>query len=359
MSNNPDQLENQQDQEKEEKRHVLFIPLVIIGLLLVLSVAGYAVASGMGAFTPPTQEPTEEATEVAEVTETDEPTEEVVNFTPVPTEAETDAPTPTVTQTLTPTAAETDEPTDEPTPTRPARTSPTLTPTNTPVCGDFVCNGSETAASCAKDCGCFEDNVCTSAEQAIGTCRDCSATAGTCGAPCQSNAQCNTAAGYTCDTSTNYCDAPFCDPPPPTEPTTEPVSCSCGEIICNGCDCATSYSCTDGTTQSIEFYCEDGLPTACTAACTCNGTTLDCPGEDFDDDYAPQCVVGSSNCYCSYWYSYQQGISAAAQQSACSDPDELGYMVYNCFDPSDNSSGQSYIYDVTCGEAETNSCFSK
>jgi hypothetical protein len=349
MSNNPDQLENQQDQEQENKRPVLFIPLVILGLVLVLGVAGYAVASGMGALTPPTQEPTDEATEVAEITETAErvETEEVVAFTPVPTEEPTDEPTPTATDT--PTEEPTEEPTDEPTPTRPARTNPTLTPTNVPVCGDLICNGTETATTCAKDCGCFEDNTCTRAEQAIGTCRDCSATAGTCGAPCTTNAQCNTAGGYSCDTSTGFCDAPFCDPPPPTD---EPVTCSCVIVGDDSCTQTALTTCTDGTSTSAPYYCEDELPAGCGLGCACNGTTLECASNWYDEENALQCVQNTSSCSCSYWSSFE------TQQNFCTLPDEDGYMVWDC-DPNDNLPGDIYYYGVTCGEAETNGCFGK
>lgn len=86
MSNNPDQLENQQSQEQENKRPVLFIPIIIVALLLVLGVAGYAIASGVGALRPPTPDltATQETsqpreTEPATLDETDvAPTIEVI-----------------------------------------------------------------------------------------------------------------------------------------------------------------------------------------------------------------------------------------------------------------------------------------
>lgn len=315
MSNNPDQLENQQDQEQEDKRPVLFIPIIIVVLLLVLSVAGFAIASGMGAFTAATPTPTEteEATEVAEVTETDEP--DVVTFTPVPTEPPTDEPTPTATNTLTPTATE--APTDTPTPTRGASTGPTVTPTDEPVCGDLVCNGSETATTCAQDCGCFDNFICTSAEQAIGTCRDCGPNAGSCGASCISNANCNTAAGLSC--VNNFCDASFCSTPPITD---EPPEVTCG---CQG----TDMVCSDGTVTEDHFSCVQ-------EACSCVDWAYDEGGQ-------------------------LQSQSSSALIITCFEPDEPGTAYFACPDPNDECGDGICWVEIaaTCSEAEAYGCFDK
>jgi hypothetical protein len=166
MSDNIDRMENQQDEDKDRKRPVLFIPLVILGLLL-LAGATYAVASTI-ASPEPTQEPTEAATPTEEATEvvTEEPT--------VSTEVPTEEPTVEVTEEPTDEPTEpTDEaptPTTEPIPTREPRPQPTVEQTveatlevTQPPVADSTCGSAcDANGNCTGDYACF-NGVCWNA----------------------------------------------------------------------------------------------------------------------------------------------------------------------------------------------------
>jgi hypothetical protein len=167
MSDNIDNIENQQDEDKERKRPVLFIPLIILACLLLAGVS-YAVASGI-ASPEPTQEPTEEIQPTEEATElvTEEPTVSIEVPTEQPTEEVTEQPTeqPQPTE-----EAETPTPTKEPIPTREPRPQPTVEPTveltvevTQPTVVDSYCGSAcDANGNCTGDYACF-NGVCWNA----------------------------------------------------------------------------------------------------------------------------------------------------------------------------------------------------
>jgi hypothetical protein len=248
MSDKIENMENQQDEDKEKKRPVLFIPLIILGLLL-LAGATYAVAATI-ASPEPTQEPTEA------VQPTDEATEVVTEEATVSTEVPTEEPTEVVTDEPTeqPTEEVTPEPTEEePTPTRePIPTREPPVPTQEMLCGNGICDPGETSTTCGPDCPVIPpDSFCSSACRPDGTCNN----------------------GLSC--FNNVCWGPVCDPPPTSDP---------GDITC---DCNDQYyECSDGSSRVTDAcikqncFCAGSQGFYSTnAAESCGSFTFFCPDE--------------------------------------------------------------------------------
>ncbi len=148
-----------------------------------------------------------------------------------------------------------------------------------PRCGDGCCNGDETRVSCAADCGsaCGDGTCMPPMETSVGCCRDCGASCGDGACNCGENsmtccADCGAVCGdmvCNCGESTRSC----CDCGP-----------SCGDGVCNcgettaGCaqDCGTR--CGDGACNGAENPCN--CETDCNGAlCPCRVRC--CNGEEF------------------------------------------------------------------------------
>jgi len=123
-----------------------------------------------------------------------------------------------------------------------------------PVCGDNVCNGTETAATCASDCPILEVDFC--GNNMCGSTESCSTCAGDCGVcpvlpvcgdnSCNGNETCNSCAG----------DCGVC----PSQPV-------CGDNSCNGVETCNSCASDCGV-------CTIEIP----------GGVVDACGDNFDND---------------------------------------------------------------------------
>lgn len=120
-------------------------------------------------------------------------------------------------------------------------------------CGDNLCSGEESCASCPSDCGTCPQQTCgnTICDDAE-TCTSCPADCGSCPPTC-GDAQCNGA--ETCATCATDCGA--CPP-------------SCGDAQCNGTETCTTCP---GDCGSCPPTCGDA---ACTGSETCTSCSQDC-----------------------------------------------------------------------------------
>jgi|GEM_PF-3284023 len=242
------------------------------------------------------------------------------------------------------------------------------------VCGDQACNGDETCATCAGDCGQCNvaycgDGACNGAEF-CGTCSlDCGACPGdACGdGTCGGDETC-----LNCPGDCGYCDAAVCgdDTCALTEScSTCPLDCgSCG-VLCGAQVCAPGLVCSAQTTCEAPCVpecsgksCGDdgcggscgtcGAGTACDAAgqCVTTGPTCSCAGKACGDDgCGNSCGTCGAGTACNAaGQCVSTGPTCSCEGKACGD-DGCGSSCGSCgAGTACNAAGQCVSTGPTC-----------